>query len=162
MKALSKEVMVRFEKWLDQGAGECRLRRKDGWTQVSNAMHFFDGDRYELGCFVVMPNHAHVVVKPLLTGNHPLEKLLQSWKRHSSREIHKLDAKRARIHAAGSHPPLWQPESFDRIIRDEEHLYRVIQYIGRNPRLANLPLGHYCIWLKPEWDLLGYRFERGT
>ena len=27
---------------------------------------------------------------------------------------------------------LWAQESYDRIIRDEDHLYRVVQYIGRN------------------------------
>jgi hypothetical protein len=54
---------------------------------------------------------------------------------------------------------LWQEESFDRIIRDEEHLYRCIQYIGNNARTANILRARWRRWLRPEWEALGWRFE---
>src|SRR5262249_8137156 len=45
-------------------------------------LHFFDGERYELGCYVIMPNHRHAVVRPCLCEGEPIERVLQSWKRH--------------------------------------------------------------------------------
>lgn len=154
MKLLTKEAMLRVEEWLDQGMGCCRLRRTDASHVVADAMHFFDDQRYELDCYVVMPNHVHVILRPLQEEQHPLEKILQSWKGHSSREIHKLDG------VAANAPPFWQAESFDRIVRDEEHLYRVIQYIGRNPRLAKLQESDYQLWIRPDWVELGWNFEQ--
>jgi putative transposase len=52
-----------------------------------------------------------------------------------------------------------QRESFDRIVRDEEHLWRVVQYIGANPRRAGLLVGETSLWIRPEWVELGWRFE---
>jgi putative transposase len=57
---------------------------------------------------------------------------------------------------------LWQEESFDRIIRDEEHLWRCIQYIGNNPGRARLPTVEWRRWIRPEWKALGWRFEEET
>jgi hypothetical protein len=54
---------------------------------------------------------------------------------------------------------LWQEESFDRIARDEEHLYRVVQYIGRNPDKAELGQGEFVRWIDPEWEQIGWGFE---
>lgn len=106
--------------------------------------------RYELGCYVVMPNHLHAIVRPLDPDVQPLEDIVGSWKQFSSRRINRC---------LGTHGELWHEESFDRIIRDEEHLWRVIQYIGRNPRKGNLPAGAYLLWIRPEWEELGWTFE---
>jgi len=54
---------------------------------------------------------------------------------------------------------IWQKESFDRIIRDPEHLYRVIQYIGRNPAKAGLAANQYLLWIRPSWIQQGWKFE---
>lgn len=142
--------MRRIEAWLDQGAGECVLRDSGAARIVADSLLHFDGERYELGCFVVMPNHVHVVVRPLTPDVYPLEKILQSWKRHTSKGIHRL---------RGTSGSLWQEEYFDRIIRDEEHLWRSIQYIGRNPQTARLRTGEYILWLSKEWESLGWKFE---
>ena len=104
-------------------------------------MHHFDGERYELGAYVVMPNHVHAIA---------LETLLKSWKQYSSKNINtRIDG----------HEPLWQDESFDRIIRDEEHLDKCLQYIARNPRLAGLALASCPLWIRPEWAALGWTFR---
>jgi putative transposase len=147
---LAKEVMERVERWLDQGMGECVLRAERCAGEVASAMKFFDGQRYELGCFVVMPNHVHAIVRPYSTDVDALETILHSWKRHSSAQIN------AHLGAAGA---LWQEESFDRIIRDPEHLYRCIQYIARNPEVARLTDGKRRRWISPVWESLGWRFD---
>lgn len=46
----------------------------------------------------------------------------------------------------------------DRIIRDEEHLWRALQYIGDNPRRAGLKADACPRWVRPEWEELGWKF----
>jgi REP element-mobilizing transposase RayT len=150
LEELASDAVRRIDRWLDQGMGCCRLKDGEAARCVASAMHYFDRERYELGCYVVMPNHVHVVVRPVLCETEPLERILQSWKRFTSLEINRLSG------AAGQ---LWQEESFDRIIRDEEHLYRVIQYVGSNPARAGLHSEQRPRWIRPEWEQLGWRFD---
>jgi len=146
----TREIMQKVETWLDQGMGSCHLRDHRATKIVTEAMRHFDKVRYELCCHVVMPNHVHVVVRPLEPQSHSLEQILQSWKRFTARRINSL---------LGMAGPLWQQESFDRIIRDEEHLYRAIQYIGRNPVNAGLERDLCRLWIKPSWERIGWKFE---
>ncbi len=150
LERLAHETMRRVEHWLDQGMGSCRLKEPAVAKIVVDALHHFDGERYQLGCYVVMPNHVHAIVRPLECDTDPLERILQSRKRQTSHEINRL---------LGLSGTLWQEESFDRIIRDEEHLYRVIQYIGSNPGRAGLVHGQCPLWIRPEWTQCGWRFE---
>jgi REP element-mobilizing transposase RayT len=143
------ETMRRYELWLDQGIGSCRLQDRRAAKFVVDGMHHFDNVRYEIGCYVVMPNHAHAIVRPKGGPDASLEEILQSWKSYTARRINGL---------FGLEGQLWQDESFDRIIRDEEHLWRSIQYIGRNPEAAGLHEGQYCRWIRPSWVELGWRF----
>jgi putative transposase len=117
---------------------------------VTEAMHHFDGEHYELDSYVVMPNHVHVLIRPTVCEAHPLERIVGSWKQFSARRI-------GEVTAEGGN--LWQDEGFDRIIRDEEHLYRALQYIGRNPAKAGLARGACPLWVRPEWEALGWKFE---
>jgi len=148
-ESFARDSMQRVEKWLDQGMGSCVLRRREIANIVADALHHFDEVRYELGGYVIMPNHVHLVIRPLLPNSHPLEKILQSRKRRTSQEINAV------LQRAGT---LWQEESFDRIVRDEEHLYRCIQYIGDNPRRAGLPVVGSIRWVRPQWRKLGWGF----
>ena len=65
LEDLTRETMRRVEMWLDQGMGFCCLRRPAISKLVSDAMCATDGSACELGCYVVMPNHVHAVVRPL-------------------------------------------------------------------------------------------------
>lgn len=65
LQSLARETMERVERWLDEGHGTCLLRKKDCAAHIVDSIPFFEGDRYELGCYVVMPNHVHVIVRPL-------------------------------------------------------------------------------------------------
>jgi REP element-mobilizing transposase RayT len=98
-----------------------------------------------------MPNHCHWVVQPY--SGFELEKIIQACKGFVARIIN-LDLKKRGT--------LWQEESYDRIIRDEEHLYRIIQYIGRNPAMAGLPRDQWFRWIEPSWQAAGWDFEDNT
>jgi REP element-mobilizing transposase RayT len=149
MEDLARETMRRVEKWLDAGAGSCLLRASTYAAVVVEKLQYFADTRYQLGCYVVMPNHVHVAVRPLHPGEFPLEDLIGSWKKFSAVEINRCQSQVG---------PLWQEEAFDRMIRDEEHLFRVIRYIGSNPELAGIPRQSCPLWINPEWVAAGWKF----
>lgn len=126
------------ERWLDAGHGSCCLRGGTA-SLVQHSLQYFDGERYLLHAFVVMPNHVHLLVS-LLPGE-CLEKVVRSWKSFTSRQIHggqkRCDA-------------LWQKDYFDRMIRDLEHFVNVAWYIKRNPEKAHVPAAplYMADWLQ--------------
>lgn len=146
----TREMVRRVENWLDQGSGHCFLREPSAATHVVGAMHYFADQRYEIGCYVVMPNHVHAVLRPTQPRVHTLETILKSWKSYSGKRINE-DCDRS--------GELWQEESFDRIIRDEEHLWRTIQYVGRNPAKAGLDFQRCPLWINPVWESRGWTFQ---
>ncbi len=97
-----------------------------------------------------MANHVHAIVRPLFDQLHPLEDILGGWKQYSSNNNNA-----ARV----TKGPWWLDESFDRLIRDEEHLWKAIQYIGNNPDRAGVPRAQCHLWIRPEWESLGWKFE---
>jgi REP element-mobilizing transposase RayT len=150
LEELARQLQGRIEHWLDQGMGGCPLKQADLAAFLTSAMHHFDGERYELDAYIVMPNHAHVLVRPLMPAAHPLEGIVGSWKKYSARRINR------QLRCTGD---LWQEEIYDRIVRDEEHLWRALQYIGSNPDRAGLRQGSCPLWIRPQWVELGWRFE---
>jgi REP element-mobilizing transposase RayT len=118
----NRKFTLGFEKLLDDAHGECILTQPAHREIVSAALHHFDGSRYCLDCFVIMPNHVHVLFHP--TGGHLLQDILHSWKRFTAREINKVRSK------AGV---LWQREYWDRLIRTEKQFQWTQNYIARNP-----------------------------
>ncbi|MEQ8821431.1 MAG: transposase [Sumerlaeia bacterium] len=112
----------RMERWLDAGHGCCALREKEAAAIVEGALRFFDGVRYGLGPFVIMPNHVHVLFQPMLGW--PLEEILHSWKSFTAKEVNKL---------RGTEGPFWQKDYWDRMVRNEEQWHAYRSYIERNP-----------------------------
>jgi type I restriction enzyme R subunit len=51
----------RWHDALDAGHGACVLRQPDLATIVGNSLRHFDGERYLMLDFVVMPNHVHLL-----------------------------------------------------------------------------------------------------
>lgn len=132
------ELFFKVDRWLDRGHGCCVLGEEEPQTTLANALAHFDHDRYELRSRVIMPNHVHVVVRP--NREHTLEQILHSWKRYSARQVNTY---------MGRSGKLWQEESFDRILRDTQHLRRVVRYVEKNPG----KLRKRCrFWLTPEWE----------
>ena len=144
----AKTVTTSVEKWLNQGSGECHFRQKKFADELARSIRHFQNQQYFVSCYVIMPNHCHLVIRPVV--GFELEDILGSIKGVVSRFVNKANE------TSGS---LWQQECFDRIVRDEEHLYRVIQYVGNNPRLARLPTSQWFRWVHPEWERTGWGFR---
>jgi type I restriction enzyme R subunit len=123
-----------IDEWLDQGSGSCVLKDPANARIVADALRHFDGERYELDSFVVMPNHVHVLFRPL--GVHALPEIVKTWKGFTAREINK------RIGNTGE---LWQDEYWDRLIRNERHFFKVAEYIRENPVKAKLREGQFIL-----------------
>jgi REP element-mobilizing transposase RayT len=122
----------KIEEYLAAGYGACWLKQAILADQVANALLFFDGQRYALGDFVVMPNHVHALVRPL--EGFELSDILHSWKSFTANQINRIVGRKGK---------LWQDESFDHIVRDEHYLLAYQHYIADNPRMANLREGEY-------------------
>src|SRR5262245_23086601 len=89
---------------------------------VEDAILHFDGDRYQLLAWCVMPNHVHVIIEP--SGGHSLGAIVRSWKSFTANRANR---------ALGRAGPFWHRDYFDRFIRDEGHLFRTIDYVENNP-----------------------------
>jgi REP element-mobilizing transposase RayT len=101
---------------------------------IASILRYFDGTRYALGAFAVMPNHVHALVHPL--GGAPLTQIVHAWKSYSAHELQRH---------AGIERRVWQEESFDRIVRDQAELVKFNDYILANPAEANLQPGTYIV-----------------
>jgi putative transposase len=127
-----------FERWLDAGHGCCAMRDPRVAQMVAGRLLRFHEARYDLTNFVVMPNHVHVLFS--LRPGHVLSDVLQGWKGVSSGMVHKA--------GLCDLNPFWQPDYFDRLIRNGEHFEAVLNYIRRNPTIARLREGEFFYWEK--------------
>jgi leucyl-tRNA synthetase len=137
---LEKEYLQRFsdrlDEWLDAGSGSSILKCSENREIVAQALRHFDGERYKLYSFVIMPNHVHVLFSPM--NGHQVPDIMHSWKSFTSKQIGKM---------IGDEGRLWQPEYFDRLIRSEKHFNKVLEYISANPVKANLAQSECSLWI---------------
>ena len=124
-----------FHRELDACHGECLLKRHDLAMIVHDAILYFDGSSYDLDSFVIMPNHVHVIVQ--FRPGSDLSIVGQSWMRYTARQINK------RLGRIGG---FWQQESFDHLIRSDDHFRFFQGYIKSNPVQAMLPESSYIYW----------------
>jgi 1-hydroxy-2-methyl-2-(E)-butenyl 4-diphosphate synthase len=119
---LRQTELLTIEIALNQGHGSCLLKDDQNAKLVADTLHHFNGTRYDLLAWCIMPNHVHVLVK--LAQNEELEKILHSWKSFTSHEINKRN---------GTTGSIWQKESYDHLIRDGEDFKNQIDYVLTNP-----------------------------
>ena len=116
-----------YQHLLDDGYGECVLKRDDAAEIVAKALKHFEGIRYRLWAWCVMPNHVHAAVQ--VFEPHTLSSVLHSWKSFSAKEVNKV---------LGRTGVFWQAESYDHLIRDEAEFQHCVKYILENPAKAGL------------------------
>ncbi len=121
------EFRKRIEGYLDAGHGECWLRIREIATIVQDTLIYHHGREYILVAWVIMPNHVHLLLRPM-PGKH-LPKIMHSIKSYSAQRANKELNRKGQF---------WQHESFDRYIRNQRHFLNVIHYIETNPVKAGL------------------------
>ena len=123
------------ERLLDAAVGVRWLEDRRVAAEVQRAMFYFAGSRYDVLAYVVMPNHVHWVFRPLPTwrercSSRPArEIIMHSFCRQTARVCNRMLGRTGRF---------WQHESYDRVVRDENELQRIIDYIEYNPVKAAL------------------------
>ena len=107
--------------------------------------HLLSGDKkfYQLAAAVVMPDHVHLLLRPL--PEYELSRIMKGLKGACARMINQ------RRNASGS---IWQDESWDRIVRDAAEFDEKLQYMADNPVKAGLvkEIQQYVGWFcSPEF-----------
>ena len=108
------------------------------------------GSRYDLHVTVIMPDHVHMILTPLLNVRaarvYSLPEILDRIKGASAHLINQ---------ACGQHGRVWQEESFDHVLRSSESLVHKMQYVLDNPVRKGLAAGgeYRWIWHQPFPDL---------
>jgi REP element-mobilizing transposase RayT len=121
------ERRKQIEKLIDSGYGSCLLRKPACAAAVRDSLTHFDGVRYRLIAWVVMPNHVHALIEQIFGWR--LAAIVQAWKSVSARKIATIACTSGRV---------WAPDYFDRFIRDAAHYANALAYIEENPAKAKL------------------------
>ena len=126
-KELHRLYSAKVDAILNNGRGGCYLKDERVAGIVQDALTHFHGDHYELIVWAIMPNHVHVVVRPL--GDHELPDILHTWKSFTAKQANKILKRDGRF---------WQDEYYDHLVRDEEDFQHALQYVISNPEHAGL------------------------
>ncbi|MBQ7177341.1 MAG: transposase [Victivallales bacterium] len=117
----------KIDAYLDAGYGECILRNPDVANIVQNSLNFYNGKKYRLHSWCIMPNHVHIAFQ--LLEHYRLSEVLQGWKSFTAHTINKF---------LGRTGVLWQSDCYNHIIRTENEYYQQLRYIWHNPDKAGL------------------------
>jgi REP element-mobilizing transposase RayT len=124
--AVQKAFAMALDRELDSGSGASYLRDERLAAIVAENLRYFDGKRYALIAWCVMPNHVHVVLTP--SSGEKLSQIVHSWKSytaHCAMKILGVDR-------------FWAREYYDHVIRSERELANTIAYVRNNPSKARL------------------------
>jgi len=143
-KTFQREIFKKYEKALDEGStGPTWLEKPAVAKLVQGAIHYRDTKEYDLYAYCIMSNHVHIVFEHLEKDfledskkEYPITDILRELKRYSAYESNKI------LNRTGA---FWKPESYDRVIRDEDELENTIRYTLNNPVKAGL-IDHWEEW----------------
>lgn len=121
------ELRKRIARYEDAHHGACWLSRPPIAQMVEDALLYFDGQRYNLHAWCIMPNHVHVLIQTL--EGYRLDGILHTWKSYSAQRANGILQRKG---------PFWFREYFDRFIRNEKHYHNTVFYIEQNPAKAGL------------------------
>lgn len=110
------------------------------------ACQHFHGERYTIFVGVVMPDHVHLLIQPLLkdTGKFwTIGSILHSIKGFSARQVPMV---------MPHIDKLWQDGRHERLILGDRHFHATVEYIYQNPIVAHIikPSETYpYVWSNP-------------
>jgi len=125
-----------FAKWDDElhksQSGPFWLKEDNVAEIVANAIHYHEGEWFDVEAYCIMPNHVHLVLTPYESSqiaDYSLTKIMHNIRRNSANHANKV------LGRTGS---FWQHENYDHFARDKSELERIIKYVLYNPVKANL------------------------
>jgi putative DNA methylase len=121
------EYYRKIDKYLDNSYGKCWLKDKRIAEMVEDTLFYFDNAKYKLIAYVLMPNHVHILIKPL--DDYSLASIMHSIKSYTAHQANPVLERKGIF---------WSKEYFDRYIRDYEHFIKTVDYIHNNPVKAKL------------------------
>ncbi|MFO7584134.1 MAG: transposase [Anaerolineales bacterium] len=143
----SRSWFGKWDEFLDKAStGPRHLANPQIADMLSESIRYRDGKVYELESFCIMPNHGHLVFKPLESVGgkfHSLSTIMHSLKRHTARQANLL---------LGREGTFWQHENYDHFVRDDAELGRIIRYVLHNPVKAGLADD----WKNWKWSFCKY------
>lgn len=119
-----RQKIAEFE---DAGYGQCFLRDERIAAIMQDTLVHFDGERYQLICWCIMPNHVHVLIE--VNEGWTLSRIMHGWRSYTANEANRI---------LGRTGKFWMEEYYDRYIRNDNHLQKTINYILNNPANAGL------------------------
>lgn len=151
LDTLHKRNFVERDNFLDSAnEGGHYLKNGELAQIVKDSIHFWDGKKIDLICYCIMSNHVHLVFglfdKKETENPKYLEDIMHSIKQFSAKKCN------AFLQRTGI---FWQHESYDRLIRNDEELLRIILYVINNPVKAKLCENPFD-W---KWTYLNERFK---
>jgi REP element-mobilizing transposase RayT len=106
--------------------GPLYLKRPEMAEMVVDAIRYQDGRQYDLHAYVVMANHVHLLITPLMG----VSTITRSLKRYTGRKGNLM------LGLVGR--PFWQDESYDRLVRNDTEFKNIARYIEWNPVQAGI------------------------
>ncbi|MEQ8210264.1 MAG: transposase [Lacipirellulaceae bacterium] len=128
----TRKFARRWHRHLDNCHGDCLLREPCLARIVSDSLLKFDGDRYQVTDFIVMPNHVHLLAS--FADAEAMLKQCAGWKHYHARLINKQ---------VGRSGHFWQQDGFDHLVRSVEQYEALRRYIASNGDKAGLKPGEY-------------------
>jgi primosomal protein N' (replication factor Y) len=117
----NEELIRRIARYEDAGHGACYLKQPEIAREVSEVLRHGDGTKYRLLAWSIMPNHVHALIEVEQADS--VARIVHDWKSVSAHRINRC---------LGRKGMLWQPEYFDRYVRDLNHFHSVVAYIRAN------------------------------
>ncbi len=108
-----------IDKYLDQSKNGAYLN-DDTLALFNEFIKAKEAVLYELFAFCIMPNHVHILIKPL----DKLAKTVQTLKGGSAKLINEMMERKGQF---------WAADYYDKLIRDEKHFITAYEYIKNNP-----------------------------
>jgi len=120
---------------------------------VKDSLFLMNKKQYELFSFCVMPNHVHILIRPLEKKNgkfYSFAEILKGHKGSTAREANII------LKKSGS---FWHKESYDHLVRSQQEFEDTVWYIINNPVKAKL-VDDYRKW-KHTWVVEEVKKEIG-
>jgi len=129
----NKKIYDYYDNYINLNSTENDYLKDDSVAQIIHEhLLKFDHVLYDLICYSIMPNHVHILIRPLVSESgkpYKMGYIMMRIKGATSIYINLL------LNRSGD---LWQREYFDYMVRSEKEYFNIIHYILMNPVKARL------------------------